>query len=190
MSSYGQHAPSSSFQQDSALVAQFASYDHPERDPRSSASSDIPEAAAAWNDSIPHERRPKRLTIGGSVYKPEAHASTNERSPLLRKPSVSRIREAYEGGDGRSDHDLDYRRTFFDEVKTLAKYTLPVFGCAFLFFPEVTGLIPSLIYVAEPMFWRCSLLHVDLDAFVLIISVSTHSLLPVPSPLATSPPML
>lgn len=130
MSSYGQHAPSSSFQQDSALVAQFASYDHPGANPRSFAPSNIPEEAAAWNDSIPHESRPKRLTIGRPVHKPEFHASTNERSPLLRKPSVSRINETYEEGIvDRSGHDFDYKQTFFDEVKTLARYTLPVFGC-------------------------------------------------------------
>ena len=133
MSSYGQHAPSSSFQQDSALVAQFVSHDLPERDPRALAPSDIPEEVAFWNDSIPHEPRPKRLTIGPPIHKPEAHTSTNESSPLLRKPSISRITETYEGGDGGSDHNFDYRRTFFEEVKTLARYTLPVFGCASLF---------------------------------------------------------
>jgi len=131
MSSYGQHAPSSSFQQDSALVAQFASQDHPERDPHPSAPSDIPRNVI-WSDSVPYESRPKILTIGHPVHKPEAHTSTNERSPLLHKPSVSRISEAYEGGDG-SNHDFDYRRTFFDEVRTLARYTLPVFGCVSLF---------------------------------------------------------
>ena len=132
MSSYGQHAPSSSFQQDSALVAQFASQDHPAgRDPHPFAPSDIP-GDVVWNDPVPYESRPKRLTIGNPVHKPEAHTSANERSPLLHRPSVSRISEAYEGGDG-SDHDFDYRRTFFDEVKTLARYTLPVFGCVSLF---------------------------------------------------------
>ena len=133
MSSYGQHAPSSSFQQDSALVAKFASHDQLERDPRPFTPSDIPEEVTAWNDSFLHESRPKRLTIGPPVHKPEAYASANERVPLLHKPSVSRINETCEGGDHRSDHDFDYSRTFFDEVKTLSRYTLPVFGCASLF---------------------------------------------------------
>ena len=56
--------------------------------------------------------------------KPDA----NERSPLLPKPSsVSPINETYEGHNGPG-HDSDYKRIFFDEVKTLARYTLPVFG--------------------------------------------------------------
>ena len=129
MSSYGQHAPSSSFQQDSALVAQFASHDHPESDPHPFAPSDIP---AVWNDSVPRESRPKRLTIGRPIHKQEAHTPTNECSPLLHKPPISPISETSEGDDG-SDRGFDYRRTFLDEVKTLARYTLPVFGCASLF---------------------------------------------------------
>jgi len=131
MSSYGQHAPSSSFQQDSALVAQFASRDHYlEGDPRSFTPSDIPDEVVAWNDS---ESRPKRLTIGRPTHKLEAPASTNERSPLLSKPSIPRITTTYKGGDSGSDHDFfDYKCAFSDEVKTLARYTLPVFGCASL----------------------------------------------------------
>ena len=129
MSSYGQHATSSSFQQDSALVAQFASQDQADRDRRSIAPYDLPDEVAAWNDSLPYNQsRPKRPTLGRPVHKEDL---TNERAPLLPRPSVSRINETYEGGccDGHdSDHDFDYRRTFFHEVKTLAKYTLPVFG--------------------------------------------------------------
>jgi len=124
MSSYGQRAPSSSFQQDSALVAQFASHEHAERDNHIPA----PEEFAAWNDTT-YQPRPKKLTMGRRTDKPEARISANERSPLLPKPcSVSQINETYEGQDGRG-HDSDYRHTFFDEVKTLARYTLPVFGC-------------------------------------------------------------
>ena len=120
MSSYGQHATSFSFQQDSALVAQFASHDHPER---ALAPSDTPEEVAAWNDIAHHESRPKKPTIGRPMYKPEA-ISTNERSPLLPRLPVPKISEG-----GGSDHDFDYKRTFLSEVKTLARYTLPVFGC-------------------------------------------------------------
>jgi len=135
MSSYGQHAPSSSLQQDSALVAQFASHDHTERDHCPLSPSDIHEEAAAWNDSIPHKSRPMKPTIGRPMDKPEIHISTNERAPLLSKPSISRIDETHKGGDDGPAHDLDYKCAFFDEVKTLAGYTLPVFGCAshFLF---------------------------------------------------------
>ena len=143
MSSYGQHPPSSSFQQDSALVAQFASHDsHPERDPHPFAPSDIP---GVWNDSAPRESRPKRPTIENPIHKPEVHTSANECSPLLHKPSISRINETYEGGDG-SDRSFDYRQTFLDEVKTLARYTLPVFGCAslFLFRCDRSHLVPYL----------------------------------------------
>jgi hypothetical protein len=128
MSSYGQHAPSSSFQQDSALVAQYASHVYSERDPRPYPHSDVPEEIAAWNDSTLHESRPKRLTIGLPVRRPDSPGLSHERSPLLRKPSVSRINESYESVDGRSSHDFDYKRTFLDEINTLAKYTLPVFG--------------------------------------------------------------
>ena len=132
MSSYGQHAPSSSFQQDSALVAQFASC---ERDNRSIAPSDIPEVVDAWNDTIPNESRPKKPTIGRPMHKPEIYTSTDERAPLIYKPSISRINETYEGGDNGLGHGSDYRRAIFDEVKILARYTLPVFGCVshFLF---------------------------------------------------------
>ena len=129
MSSYGQRAPSSSFQQGSALVAQFASYDNAERDYHNSTPSDIPEEAAAWNDTTYYESRPKKPTMGRPMYKPEIHVSTNERSLLLPKSTVSPINETYEGGDDGPGHGLDYRRIFFDEVKTLARYTLPVFGC-------------------------------------------------------------
>ena len=132
MSSYGQHAPSSSFQQDSALVAQFASYDYAERDNRPLPPSDIPEEAAAWNDTTYYESRPKRPTIARPAYKPDARISTNEHSPLLPKSSVSQINEPHQGGDHGPGHDLDYRHLFFDEVKTLARYTLPVFGCVYL----------------------------------------------------------
>ena len=126
MSSYGQPAPWSSLQQDSALVAQFASYDYAERDHRSLPPS---EEVAAWNDTlIPQKSRPMKPTIGRPMDKPEIRTSVNERAPLLPKPSISRIDETHKGGhDGP---DLDYRRAFFDEVKTLARYTLPVFGCA------------------------------------------------------------
>lgn len=128
MSSYGQHAPSSSFQQDSALVAQYASQVYSERDPRSCSHSDVPEEIAAWNDTTLYESRPKRLTIGLPVHKTEPPNSPDERSPLLRKPSVSRIDESHESVDDRLSHDFDYKRLVFDEVKTLARYTLPVFG--------------------------------------------------------------
>ena len=124
MSSYGQHTTSSSFQRDSALVAQFASYDHADRNPRPLAPSYITEEIAAWNDTIPHEPRPKRPTIGQLVCKSETISSPSERSPLLHKSTVSRINE----GDGDSGHGFDYRTLFFKEVKTLAFYTLPVFG--------------------------------------------------------------
>ena len=151
MSSYGQHAPSSSFQQDSALVAQFASY---ERDHRSIAPSDISEEFAAWNDTIPYESRPNKPTIGRPMQKPETYTSTNERAPLIPKPPISRINETYEGGNDGSGHGSDYRRMFFDEVKTLARYTLPVFGCAphFLFgsdLPHPVSFLPT-----GAMSWR------------------------------------
>ena len=56
---------------------------------------------------------------------------TNERSPLLPNPSpVSPNNETYVEGDSCPSHDFDYKRTFFDEVKTLSRYTLPVFGYA------------------------------------------------------------
>jgi len=62
--------------------------------------------------------------MGLPTDEPETRIFTDERSPLLPKPSpVSPITEADEG------HDSDYRRAFFDEVKTLSRYTLPVFGC-------------------------------------------------------------
>lgn len=188
MSSYGQHAPSSSFQQDSALVAQFASHDYYlEGDPRSFTPSDTPEEVIAWNDS---ESRPQRLTIGRPTHKLEAPASTNERSPLLSKPSIPRITTTYKGGDGGSDHDFDYRRTFSDEVKTLARYTLPVFGCASLIIFR-----GGRSHFVSYLFRRTHVLEVQLivyrpDTFFLTISVSTHLSLPVPSPLAISPPML
>lgn len=128
MSSYGQRAPSSSFQQDSALVAQFASHEHAERDNRTPASSAVPEELAAWNDTTYYQPRPKKLTMGRPMDKPEARPSTNERSPLLPNPCpVSPINETYEGHD-RPGHGSDYKRIFFDEVKTLSRYTLPVFG--------------------------------------------------------------
>ena len=129
MSSYGQRASPSSFQQDSTLVAQFTSHDHPERDPHPFAPSDIP---GVWNDSVPCESRSKGLTIGRPIHQPEAYTSTNECSPLLHNPPISPIGETYGGGDG-SGRGFDYRRTFLDEVKTLARYTLPVFGCVSLF---------------------------------------------------------
>jgi hypothetical protein len=138
MSSYGQHATSFSFQQDSALVAQFASHDHPER---ALAPSDTPEEAAAWNDTTHYESRPKKPTIGKSMHKPEA-ISTNERSPLLPKLSIPRISETCEGSSS-SDHDLGYKRTLLNEVKILARYTLPVFGCVSHF---LVGRNQSLIY--------------------------------------------
>ena len=148
MSSYGQHAPSSSFQQDSALVAQFASQD---RD----APSDISEETAAWNDTIPYESRPKRPSIGLPVYKPESFTSTNERAPLLPKPSVPRITEAYEGSVDSSDQDFHYRHTFFDEVKTLARYTLPVFGCVSYFTFSGDNPHPVSCLSTAPTSWRC-----------------------------------
>ena len=117
MCSYGQHAPSSSFQQDSALVAQFVSQ-----------RSDVSEEYTTWNDALSYESRPKKLTLGQLVYKEDVSAVTNERAPLLPKPSVTRITEAYEGSDDHSNHDRDYRHIFLDEVKTLSRYTLPVFG--------------------------------------------------------------
>jgi len=58
--------------------------------------------------------------------KPETCISIDERSPLFPKPcSVSSIDE----GHDRPGHDSDYIRTFSNEVKTLARCTLPVFGC-------------------------------------------------------------
>ena len=137
MSSYGQHATSFSFQQDSALVAQFASHDHPEG---TLAPSDTPEEAAAWNDTTHYESRPKKPTIGKSMHKPEAICA-NERSPLLPKLSIPRISETCEGG-GSLDQDLGYKRAFLSEIKTLAKNTLPVVGCVFHF---LAGRHPSLI---------------------------------------------
>ena len=133
MSSYGQHATSFSLQQDSALVAQFASHDHPERAP---APSDTTEEAAAWNDTTHYESRPKKPTIGKPMHKPGA-ISTNERSPLLPKL----ISETCEDG-GSLDQDLGYKRAFLSEIKTLAKNTLPVVGCVFHF---LAGRHPSLI---------------------------------------------
>jgi len=152
MDSYGQHAPSSSLQQDSALVAQFDLHDHAGRDRRSLAPSDTHEEADAWNDTIPDESRLEKPAIGWSVHKPESHASTNERAPLLPRPSISRINGTCKGGDDGSDHDFDYRRAFFDEVKTLARYTLPVFGYA-----SQKRLISSrFLYTStEAIFWRC-----------------------------------
>ena len=128
MASYGQHAPSSSFQQDSALVARFASQDQAERDRRALAPSDLPEEFFAWNDTPSDGLRPNKPTLGRPMYQEDILSLTNERAPLLRKPSVSRINETYESSDDHSDHDHDYRRAFFDEVKTLARYTLPIFG--------------------------------------------------------------
>ena len=189
MSSYGQHAPSSSFQQDSALVAQFASRDYAERDPRPLAPSDIPEEVAAWNDTALHESRPSRLAIGQPVHKPEPYISANERSPLLQKPSVPRINETHESSHDGSGHDFDYRKIFFDEVKTLARYTLPVFGCVSLFLFRNDYSHPVSYLPAAPTFWRYSRLSIP-DTLVLTLPGSTRSLLPVLSPLATSPPML
>jgi hypothetical protein len=128
MSSYGQHAPSTSFQQDSALVARFASGDLTERDTRSHAPFNDPEEVSAWNDTIPYESRPRRPTLGRPAYTENKITSTNERTPLVSKSSVSRIHEAYEGIDEDSHHDFDYRRIFFEELKSLSRYTLPVFG--------------------------------------------------------------
>ena len=141
MSSYGQHV-TSSFQQDSALVAQFSSYDHADpRNPRSINPSDITEETSAWNDTIPHEPRPRRLTIGRPMYKSEPNSSANELSPLLLKPIVTRINKADDG----AGHPFDYRTVFFNEVKTLAFYALPVFGCAHLFsFLEMSSPTPIL----------------------------------------------
>ena len=105
------------------MVAQFASYDHSERDPPSDTIE-----VTAWDDTITYESRPKKPTIGGPVVKQESHNPSTERSPLLSKTSVARISEAYEGSDDGYGHDVGYRRILFDEVKTLARYTLPVFG--------------------------------------------------------------
>ena len=128
MSSYGQHAPSSSFQQDPALVARFASQVPVEREHCSLPATDVAEEFTVWNNTIPHESRPKKPTLGRPVHKEDTSTFANERTPLLSKPSISRINEAYEDCGGRSNHDLDYRRAFFEEVMTLARYTLPAFG--------------------------------------------------------------
>ena len=155
MSSYGQHAPSTSFKQDSALVAQFASQDQAERDFRSRAPFNDPEEVAVWNDTTPYESRPRKPTIGRPVLNENKLASTNERTPLVSKPSISRIHEAYEGSDGDSHHDFDYRRMFLDELKTLARYTLPVFGCASRFsFSESNKAHPVSYLFPELMYWR------------------------------------
>ena len=154
MSSYGQRAPSSSFQQDSALVAQFASQDQVERDHCSLPPPDVAEEFAAWNDTIPCESRPNKPTLGRPMHKEDAFTFANERAPLLSKPSISRINEVYEDSDDHSNHDLDYRRAFFEEVKTLARYTLPVFGCVSHFCSEVTSL------TLFPVYYRSHLLEV------------------------------
>ena len=80
------------------------------------------------------------------MHKEDVFSVTNERAPLLPKPSVSRINEAYEGFGDDSNHDHNYKRAFFDEVKTLSRYTLPVFGCASRFISE-SPFLP----VPEPM---------------------------------------
>ena len=189
MCSYGQHAPSSSFQQDSALVAQFASQDHFERDHHALASSDIPEEFTAWNDTICYESRPKNPTLGRPMHKEDIINYTNERAPLLPKPSVSGINEAYEDSDDDSNHDRDYRRIFFNEVKTLARYTLPVFGFAPHFFSQVDRSHSFFFFFS---YYRTHILEVfqavRSDVFVLTVVPSIRSSLLVPSPLATSPP--
>jgi len=78
--------------------------------------------------------------------KPETCVSTNECSPLLPKPCpVSPINGTYEDHRGPGGAS-DYKRIFFDEVKTLARYTLPVFGCVFHFYIVVGHL---LIYLQD-----------------------------------------
>lgn len=165
MSSYGQHAPSSSFQQDSALVAQYASQVYSEREPRSYSHSDVPEEIAAWNDTTLYESRPKRLTIGLPVHKPEPPNATDERAPLLRKPSVSRINESYEGVDDPLSHDFDYKRVVIDEVKTLARYTLPVFGypSPLLFGYHRSHPLSHMLTVR--IFWRWGRLSISIHLF-------------------------
>jgi len=85
--------------------------------------------------------------MGRPDEKPETRISTNECSPLLPKPySVSPINETYEGLKGLG-RDSDYGPAFFGEVKTLARYTLPVFGCV-SHFRILTG--QFLIYIQDP----------------------------------------
>ena len=88
------------------------------------------------------------LTMWLTADESETRISTSERSALLPKPcSVSPINEVHDG----PGHDSDYRRTFFDEVKILAGYTLPVFGCASHFY----FMLGSTSYLhTEHIYWR------------------------------------
>ena len=144
-----------------------------------------PNNAGVWRHTAYYQRRPEKPTMWLTTdeREPETRISTNERSVLLPKPcSVSPINGVHDD----PDHDSDYRRKFFDEVKILARYTLPVFACVSHFQSHTW---PTSYLETEPMYWRyVPPRAIQLDIFGLTLSFSTHSLSPVPSPSATSRP--
>ena len=134
MASQAAVANSASFQQDSALVARYAADRRGRGMSVSSQTSDtsVSEEETAYSSGygsgvatpVP---RPKPTTIEPAPTKPHKYVRregvtvpATERSPLLERNALTR-----RGGD---DQARDQEWTWWDELKVLGSYVLPVYG--------------------------------------------------------------
>ena len=135
MASQAAVANSASFQQDSVLVARYAA------DRRARGFSVSSQGSEA---SISEEETAYSSVCGSGVATPvpthgqiitteppstksqkylhhDAVSSLNETSPLLPRPTTTER-------NGEGDDDLEGEWTWWDELKTLSSYVLPVYG--------------------------------------------------------------
>lgn len=124
MSSYGHYAVSSSFPADYGILAAA-------RNVRSDNTNEEDNVDALDDDSeTPYYARPTNPFTAPVTRKTSVVSLSHERTPLL-SPSIPRIHEeVHEHGvlDGVPSQSAVY----FEELRILSKYTLPVFGQVFL----------------------------------------------------------
>lgn len=110
MSSYGHHTTASSFPADSGLLAAARN------------GTDEHDDDALDDSTRSNDMRPSNPSMASVKRKSSAISLSHERTPLL-SPSVPTIRE-----DIRERNDSDRFAVYFEELRILSKYTLPVFG--------------------------------------------------------------
>lgn len=157
MASQAAVANSASFQQDSVLVARYAADRRARGFSVSSQSSEasISEEETAYSSvcgsgvATPIPRHGQTTTTEPPSTKSQKYlhhdavSSFNETSPLLPRPTTTDRNGHARGGED----DLEGEWTWWDELKTLSSYVLPVYGYVLL--PPSPHLSVSLLTVRE-----------------------------------------
>ena len=142
MASQAAVANSASFQQDSVLVARYAADRRARGFSVSSHASEasISEEETAYSSvcgsgvATPVPRHGQTTTTEPPSTKSQKYlhhdavSSLNETSPLLPRPTTTERNSHARGGDD----DLEGEWTWWDELKTLTSYVLPVYGYVLL----------------------------------------------------------